>query len=166
MNPHSNTAHLLTHTMAAPAVALTHRLKGTHLDDLKPWSRRHIAGRRPLTPTKLRTRDDLPGSPESASSKELRDILTPCTPSMSLNSTLGEGDSKQQPAVQPALEAIGESFGLSTEDVFISACPIEDVIDQLTNNDYTMGHLDQCNAERADVDHCGAESSESITLFQ
>lgn len=159
------TAEVGSIVMAAPAVAVTPRAKGSQIEDVKPWCRRRKGGRRPLTPVKARVRDELPGSPDSATSKELRDMLTPYAPSMSLNGAVGEVDAKQ-PAVQPALEAIGESFGLSNEDVFISSCPIEDVIDQLTNNDYVIGHLDQCPTERGNVDQCGAESTESITLFQ
>lgn len=165
MSPATPTLEVGTAVMAAPAVAVTLRAKGMQIEDVKPWCRRQKGGRRPLTPVKARVREELPGSPDSATSKELRDMFTPYAPSMSLNGALGEEDTKQ-PAVQPALEAIGESFGLSNEDVFISSCPIEDVIDQLTSDDYTINHLDQCNTERASVDQCGAESTESITLFQ
>lgn len=85
-------------------------------------------------------------------------MLAPYAPVMLLNGSgvVGEEDSQRGPgntATQgPDLENIGESFGLSDEDLFMANCSlVGSVFDELAINA---------------LDACTPESAESISLFQ
>lgn len=85
-------------------------------------------------------------------------MLAPYAPVMLLSGTgvAGEEDSQRggagnTAAQGPDLENIGESFGLSDEDLFMANCSlVGSVFDELAINA---------------LDGCTAESAESISLF-
>eukprot|EP00177_Eucheuma_denticulatum_P005000 GFKZ01009116.1.p1 GENE.GFKZ01009116.1~~GFKZ01009116.1.p1 ORF type:complete len:458 (+),score=50.75 GFKZ01009116.1:109-1374(+) len=127
---------------------------------------------RPITPIKAKVRDGGPGSPESVSPKELRDILAPHMNSMVSQNAAAETDARHAMsggvvngvsngtgAMQGGLETIGEGFGLENE-ILLANCSIGAVFDELaaagTSDDYTMNQLEAVPAE----------SGNPIELFQ
>lgn len=122
-------------------------------------------GSRPVTPTKNRKRRGLPGSPESIAGNELRGLLSPIAPSKHVHSAMAEDFGKSVTSnVQTAallqsssngMESIGDSFGLTEDDLFSPQCGISSVLEELSRETYTIHQGEQFSAE----------TNEPISLF-
>lgn len=116
------------------------------------------------------TRTEAPGSPDSATSKEVKEMLAPYVPYTLLGGTLGDiaastsettrvepapcyQQQHQQPTLklekhEPKLESkveIGDSFGFEDED-FLQNCAMTTVFDDLDREAYGIS-LEQCSSD-------------------